>query len=117
MKLKSRTIVLVEQGVGFTAEDFVAVWNVRASNSGDPIAVVEHRPETYDADLLRIIGDVADFITIGTFIGVPTVREILRLLRGDSKEAPEPSQSIEIEVTTIERRDERIAKLVIRRRG
>jgi hypothetical protein len=113
MKDMPRTIVIVEPGLGFTTEDFAAVWNARAAGSGDAVAAVERRPDSFNADLLTILGNVADFIAVATFVGLPTVREIVHMLRGKSEE---PAEALEIEDTTVDVNRAQIRKIVIRRR-
>jgi hypothetical protein len=81
---KETTIIVIDPSVGFSNDDFAAEWNSQATKVAGPVALVKRRPETFDASILELIGRAADFLAIASFIGVPTVYEIIRRLRADS---------------------------------
>jgi hypothetical protein len=84
------TIIVIEPNIGFNTDDFAAEWNAAARQENLPPALRRTRPETFNAEILEIVGRAADFLAIAAFIGVPTVYEILRRLHGDSKPSSIP---------------------------
>lgn len=110
MNKLEKTVLLVDPVTGINTSEFASVWNAHALEKNLPIATVEQRPTTYDADVLSMIGHVSDFVGILGFIGVPSVWEVIHWLNGQPK-----SEEIVIEEIIIERPGVTIKKITIRK--
>ena len=133
MQGEDRTFIIIEPDVGIPAGDFLAEWNARAAIEDRPLAVINERPATFDAGLLKVIGDAASFIGIATFIGLPTVSSIVSKLlskRSMARQSASPPRSEaapsaaaphappEFDETIIDLAPNgRVKKIVIRRRA
>jgi len=80
MQSEDRTFIIIEPDVGIQASDFLAEWNAQAAVEDQPIAAIKERAATFDASLLKVLGDAANCIAIATFIGLPTISSMVSKL-------------------------------------
>jgi hypothetical protein len=114
MRSQDFTIIVQDKSVEFEPEEFVLSWNETANADKLPAAILRETIKlhstlrTFDGSLMNIIGDVANFIQIATFVGVPTVAVIAQHLRADRQKRVARSdqrhqmKELEFDETTVE---------------
>ena len=78
MSQQDFTVIVIDDDMDFSPEDFVLAWNARAPQDDLPLASLKERKKTYDAGWMTIMGNVANVIQIASFIGIPTVAQIVK---------------------------------------
>ncbi|MEP3334024.1 hypothetical protein [Sedimentitalea sp.] len=113
-----RTVIIIEDNVGFSPSDLMLAWNAEQSDSDLPMASLQEKGKTFDATLLSVVGDAANILTILGFIGVPTIAatvQKLRNRRSASRTAADERQP-QFVVDVIDLSEEgKIQRIVIRR--
>jgi hypothetical protein len=80
MYMGVQTFVVIDPDLSISAEDFAAAWNARATTTGQTLAEVIPRQDTFDAELWTWLGHVADVVGIASFVGVPSIRDVIAWL-------------------------------------
>jgi hypothetical protein len=119
MNSQDRTIVVVDDDMDFSAEDFVLTWNAESSQEDLPVASLLKKEQTFNMDFWAIVGDVASVIGIVSFIGVPTVAAIVRKILEKFKPSQQEGQELrkfEIDETIIDLgHNGKVKRITIRR--
>lgn len=122
MPLRDRTIIIIDDDLDFTPQDFMTAWNSEQSDGDLPMASLVGPGRTFDASLMAIVGDVASVLQIVGFIGMPTVVSLVQKIR-KRRTPDQPGMAgkdarvgFEVDETVIDLdREGKVRKITIRR--
>jgi hypothetical protein len=102
-----KTYIILDEDLKISSEEFSMLWNSTEVTPEKRPSRIIYTTDTFDADLMKILSDVASIVTIASFVGIPSVYNIIKTLLIRKKKI-DPKSNIEKEVEiTIEKNDDK----------
>jgi hypothetical protein len=71
-----KTLISFDERIGLDPGDFVSEWNIE--HAEEAVASVEKATDTFNADWLTYLGGAGSAVSVAIWLGVPTLKDLLR---------------------------------------